>query len=386
MTKRRVTSVATAVGCAGLVAIGVAGCQLMPVTLAVGRPLSAPAGRPNVVAVVLDPSSAQSRAEFRRLAVATARPGEYLIVLSAAGGITLGSFAAPSAPATTGPVFPKALPRHATSFQRASYDTKRAHALATVRGDVARLVRWQGRELRSWAQAAVDRALAAASRTGAGRGGLGRALTEAAALVTALQQTGVAFGGREVIAIVGPENAPPLLRATLDGINVVVADVRDATQDAAWQADLLDAGARTAFAFTTATDSRLPAIVGSGLSGRAGFTFKLNRIRYGAAQYRLPASAAPELARALRLLTVTYPTATASINGYTDAVAVPGGNLLLSWRRAYAVLAWLVAHGVAAGRLQAIGHGAADPLAPNNPAGQPLNRRVVLIISPESQI
>lgn len=43
---------------------------------------------------------------------------------------------------------------------------------------------------------------------------------------------------------------------------------------------------------------------------------------------------------------------------------------------------WLVAHGVPASRLQAYGYGDAGPVAPNTPAGQPLNRRVDVIIDP----
>ena len=387
MTKPAVSFAAKASCCAALVAVSVCGCQLLPVTVAAGRPLAAPAGRPAVLTVVLDPSSARARAEFRRVIIATARAGEHLIVISAAGGTALGSFVAPSAPSMTGPAFPKALPQNATSFQRAAYDKKLVHTRAVAREDLARLLNRQRHELRSWAERAVVGALAAASRVRGGHGGLRQAMTEAAAFASVLQQTGVSLGRRKVIAIVGNESeAPPPLRASFDGVTVVVADVESTTQDAAWQADFLEAGAITAFAFTAVTDSRVPVIVSAGLAGRADFSFELRRIRYGVAQYALPASATPALRQALRLLTVTYPMATASINGYTDAVAVRGGNLMLSWRRARAVLAWLVDHGVAAARLQAIGHGAADPVAPNGPGGQPLNRRVVLIISPESQV
>jgi len=60
----------------------------------------------------------------------------------------------------------------------------------------------------------------------------------------------------------------------------------------------------------------------------------------------------------------------------------PGGNLLLSQRRAEAVEKWLTAHGVAAGRLQAFGYGDTDPIAPDKPQGQPLNRRVVVVLDP----
>jgi len=43
---------------------------------------------------------------------------------------------------------------------------------------------------------------------------------------------------------------------------------------------------------------------------------------------------------------------------------------------------WLVAQGVAPGRLQAFGYGDTDPVAPNMASGQPLNRRVVAVIDP----
>jgi OmpA-OmpF porin, OOP family len=110
--------------------------------------------------------------------------------------------------------------------------------------------------------------------------------------------------------------------------------------------------------------------------------FPLTNLNYGPAQYAIQSDALVQLRQLLRLLTVSYPDADVTINGYTDSLAVPGGNLELSWKRANAVLLWLVAHGVAPNRLQAIGHGAADPFAPNGPRGQPLNRRVVVIISP----
>ena len=43
---------------------------------------------------------------------------------------------------------------------------------------------------------------------------------------------------------------------------------------------------------------------------------------------------------------------------------------------------WLITHGIAASRLQAFGYGETDPLAPNTTSGQPLNRRVVVVIDP----
>jgi OOP family OmpA-OmpF porin len=68
--------------------------------------------------------------------------------------------------------------------------------------------------------------------------------------------------------------------------------------------------------------------------------------------------------------------------GYTDDLPVPGGNLRLSRLRAEAVMNWLIAQNVVPGRLQAFGYGDTDPVAPNLPDGQPLNRRVVVVIDP----
>ena len=73
--------------------------------------------------------------------------------------------------------------------------------------------------------------------------------------------------------------------------------------------------------------------------------------------------------------------------GHTDAKGDDAYNQALSERRAAAVQAWLQAHGVADGRLQAQGRGASEPVAPNqrpdgrdNPDGRAKNRRVEAII------
>jgi flagellar motor protein MotB len=70
-------------------------------------------------------------------------------------------------------------------------------------------------------------------------------------------------------------------------------------------------------------------------------TDTLTSVLFGLGQYTLAPAALPQLRRLLHLLTVTYPGATASIDGYTDNVLAPGGNLQLSQRRAAAVLSWL---------------------------------------------
>ena len=69
------------------------------------------------------------------------------------------------------------------------------------------------------------------------------------------------------------------------------------------------------------------------------------------------------------------------VEGYTDEAGNPRYNVDLSYRRARAVVEYLTAHGVAAGRLDYQGFGSARPVAPNDsPEGQALNRRVEFII------
>jgi len=66
-----------------------------------------------------------------------------------------------------------------------------------------------------------------------------------------------------------------------------------------------------------------------------------------------------------------------SIDGHTDDQGGAAYNLGLSKARAQSVVAWLVAHGIAANRLVAAGYGLTRPVADNaTAAGRALNRRV----------
>ena len=71
---------------------------------------------------------------------------------------------------------------------------------------------------------------------------------------------------------------------------------------------------------------------------------------------------------------------TVSVEGHTDNVGADAANLQLSERRAKAVVAKLAALGVPAGRLQAKGYGASQPVASNDsPEGRQRNCRVELV-------
>lgn len=70
------------------------------------------------------------------------------------------------------------------------------------------------------------------------------------------------------------------------------------------------------------------------------------------------------------------------IEGHTDNVGPADVNQRLSEERARAVVDYLVGtKGIAADRLEAVGHGAARPAADNEtPEGRQTNRRVELVV------
>lgn len=385
MSKRSPVLAVRALAASAALAVGVAGCSLIPVPHHAGRPIGGSVPPASALVVILDSRSAQDRAEFRSVVVQTAQAGEHLIVVSDAG-TTLGSFTSPGPPRIVGPDFPVPPSGAATSFQRATYRKSLSRARSILLRDQNRLRIREQRSLLAWADGAVATALSAAQRQATTPGALAPAITEAVADVAQLQQTGVGRGSRRVLGIIGADGfgqSPAPLQASLAGMTVAVTGVPDSTDDAAWQADLLEAGAGSAFVFTPASAGSAAGVVQAGLNGRGIVMLSVAGLNYGPAQYTLPRTATPSLLKLLRLLSVTYPDATATINGYTDNIPVPGGNLSLSWKRARQVLVWLTDRGVSSSRLQAIGHGAADPVAPNQPGGQPLNRRVVIIISPD---
>lgn len=93
----------------------------------------------------------------------------------------------------------------------------------------------------------------------------------------------------------------------------------------------------------------------------------------------------PVLDEAARTL-MENPDVNVLIEGHTDARGRESYNQRLSERRAAAVKDYLVGKGVAADRLEAVGRGENDPVAPNmdedgndHPDGRAMNRRVELI-------
>ena len=81
-----------------------------------------------------------------------------------------------------------------------------------------------------------------------------------------------------------------------------------------------------------------------------------------------------------------YPATNTTVNGYTDSVGTDAYNQKLSQRRADSVRQALVQQGVSAGRVDAVGHGKADPIATNSTdEGRALNRRVEAVVQAQAK-
>ena len=82
-----------------------------------------------------------------------------------------------------------------------------------------------------------------------------------------------------------------------------------------------------------------------------------------------------------------YPGTNLLIAGHTDSVGTDAYNQQLSERRARAAADYLMSQGVAAGRLQTVGMGEAEPVAPNDTdTGRAQNRRVEVAIYANEQL
>jgi outer membrane protein OmpA-like peptidoglycan-associated protein len=362
------------------------GCGYLTATRpSAARTLTLPAAAPSVLIVITDPDSPTAMRETSSLVAATARTREKFVILDDHTGAVLATSTAPAPLAAQVPAPPASLPDHATSFQKARHDAAVRQYDTAVQDAEATAKARQQDELVAWARQTVASAQAGRIGQDGHDADINASLGAAAADLASLHQIGVPSGTSAVIAIVGIGQAitpsvpePP---GSLQASTVVVDGFPDSsTEEAAWQSSLLQAGATRVMLLTGATDDQLPFVVGQALDGT--ITDTLTNVLFGLGQYKLTAAALPQLRQLLQLLTVRYPDATTTIVGYTDDLPTPGGNVRLSQLRAEAVEQWLIAHGVASDRLQAFGYGDVDPIAPNMPTGQPLDRRVDVIIDP----
>jgi outer membrane protein OmpA-like peptidoglycan-associated protein len=369
----------------GVLLMFLSGCRVTFSHPPAKRRLFLPGVRTSVLVIVANPDSKAMMRTTGALVIASARPGERLLILSAQGGAVLASSQAPPSPGLQVAEAPPALPAHPTSFQKARYAQAVQQYQETILRDMASLRRQQQEELAAWAnsvEAMADaRAILQSARTVSISADLGAAASD----LFSLRQVGLGYGPGTVIAIMSVDETlarfAPTLPVGLYGSTVVVNNFPGTiNEQGAWQSSLEQSGAARATLLTPVTGDQLVPVVQEGLDGAV--TDTLTSVLFALGQYTLQAAALPQMRRLLYLLTVKYPGATATINGYTDSLPVPGGNLQLSQLRAQEVEEWLIARGVTAGRLQAFGYGDTDPVAPNTPDGQPLNRRVVVVIDP----
>jgi outer membrane protein OmpA-like peptidoglycan-associated protein len=368
----------------GVLLAAISGCKILPQSHQPGtRILRLAPASPSVLVVIADPQSAAVMRATGALVEGTVRAGERVIILSARGGAALASGKAPGSP-TMSVADPPAAPDHPTTFQRARYEHAVKTYGTTVSGDRAALLSRQRGQLRAWAASLAAQAASRPALQSTQRIDIGADLGAASSDIASMRQAGLSYGTPAVIAVMAvSQYAAPMPAAGLQASTVVVNDFPGSpAEQAAWQSSLVQDGAARAVVLTSATDDQLTSVVRQGLDGAIIDT--LTSVLFARGQYALQPAALTQLRHLLHLLAVTYPHATATVNGYTDNLPAlgDGGNLLLSRRRAQAVQQWLITHKIAAGRLQAFGYGDTDPVAPNTSGGQPLNRRVVVVIDP----
>jgi outer membrane protein OmpA-like peptidoglycan-associated protein len=94
----------------------------------------------------------------------------------------------------------------------------------------------------------------------------------------------------------------------------------------------------------------------------------------------------PAFLRGIAEFLEQYPDLSIEVSGHTDNQGGAVRSQALSQNRAESVKLWLVDHGVAAGRIRAVGRGSSEPRASNRTAdGRAANRRIeVRIIAEES--
>ena len=115
----------------------------------------------------------------------------------------------------------------------------------------------------------------------------------------------------------------------------------------------------------------------------SGLVLTLGDVVFDAGKASLQPSAMTAIDRLAQLLSV-YPERSVRIEGHTDSVGDDATNQQLSERRAAAVRDALLARGVEAARIEAVGYGATDPIADNRTeSGRQKNRRIEIVLSDE---
>ena len=302
----------------GVLLAGISGCKVLPQGHQQGtRYLGlAPAG-PSVLVVISDPESAAVMRATGALVEGTVRASERVIILSARGGALLASGKVPGSPSMS-VADPPVAPRHPTAFQRARYEHAVEKYRTMVSRDRAALVSRRREQLSAWAAALVGRAASLPDPQSTQGTNVGTDLGAASSTVASMRQAWPAL--RNARRHRGHGRGPGR-RADADrrwqASTVVVNDFPGSTAaQAAWQSSLVQDGAARAVVLTPATSDQLVSVVRQGLDG--AITDTLTSVLFARGQYALQPAALPQLRHLLHLLAVTYPHATATVNGYAE--------------------------------------------------------------------
>jgi outer membrane protein OmpA-like peptidoglycan-associated protein len=112
-----------------------------------------------------------------------------------------------------------------------------------------------------------------------------------------------------------------------------------------------------------------------------GLVVNLSDVLFATGRYDLKQDTQLKLARIAGIF-LAHPDLKVQVEGYTDNVGSEGYNQKLSEQRASTVQSFLVAQGISAQNLSAVGYGMANPVADNsNAAGRQQNRRVEMVVS-----
>jgi outer membrane protein OmpA-like peptidoglycan-associated protein len=114
-----------------------------------------------------------------------------------------------------------------------------------------------------------------------------------------------------------------------------------------------------------------------------GLVLTLGDVGFDAGKASLQSTATTAIDRLAQLLGV-YPERSVRIEGHTDSLGDDAANQQLSERRANAVRDALLARGIDAARVAAVGYGETRPIADNaTPGGRQKNRRIEIVLSDE---
>jgi outer membrane protein OmpA-like peptidoglycan-associated protein len=117
-----------------------------------------------------------------------------------------------------------------------------------------------------------------------------------------------------------------------------------------------------------------------------GLVLTLGDLMFDEGKSSLQSSAMTAIDRLAQLMAV-YPERSVRIEGNTDSAGDAAANQALSERRAVAVRDALIARGVDATRIEAVGYGETRPIADNaTPGGRQKNRRIDIVLSDEQAL